>query len=336
MKITPDHIDELIARYLAGEASPAEVDGLLRWRNDSEANRKYFDQMELIFAKASVVHETIPFDTDEAWNKVRKKLQPGGKTVPIRRNDSGFLFLKIAAGVILLLATGLFTYYFFSSDRIQSMEILAGAHARPDSLPDGSNVFLNRQSRIEYTFDRKTQTHTANLSGEAYFDIRHEEKKDFIIKAGETFIKDIGTAFNVKAYPDSTTIEVVVEEGEVLFYTANNPGLSLKANDKGTYNKETGEFTMSEPEPNITAYKTKSFSFNDHALETVIETLNQVYDTRVSLDENLKNCRLTVSFSEERIEEIVQVIAETLGLSVEKQEDGIRLRGSGCGEAQSE
>src|SRR3546814_1415554 len=62
-------------------------------------------------------------------------------------------------------------------------------------------------------------------------------------------------------------------------------------------------FSIVPLEPNITSYANRSFIFNDFPLEEVVETLNHVYETRISIGENIRECRLTVSFNNEQIEE---------------------------------
>lgn len=331
MNTIPEHIDELIASYLAGEASAEEMEIVDRWREENEEHQKYFRHLKIIFNQSASFRETIQFDTDEAWKNVRKGLQER-KAPSIRRWDSDFPFLRIAAGVIVLIAAGLFTYRFFADEHVRPVEIFAGRETLSDTLPDGSNIFLNRESKIEYSFDTDRKAHITKLSGEAYFNIHHKGEVDFIVVAGETFIKDIGTSFNVLAYPNLNTIEVIVEEGEVLFYTSNDPGIRLKAHDKGTYNKTTGKFVVGSPEVNATAYKTRSFTFSNHTLGAVVKMLNGVYGTPLRIDENLEYCKLTVSFNDESIDEIAHVIAETLGLSIEEKDNVIWLHGRGCGE----
>lgn len=333
MDTVPEHMDELIAGYLAGEASPEEAAAVERWKNENEANQKYFDHMALIFGKAAELRETIPFDTDKAWITVRERLKTRGKTVPLTPPQPGFSFLRIAAGIAIFIAAGVIAYRFLSADSVQYAEVMAGDETASDTLPDGTAVFLNRGTMVQYAFDKRTETHTAKLQGEAYFTIHHDDTKTFIVEAGETLIKDIGTAFNVRAYPDSNTVEVVVEEGVVLFYTKSNPGVEVKASGRAIYNTVTREFVLGQPDMNTTAYKTRSFTFSNDSLGTVVETLNRVYARKLRIPGNLSACRLTVTFNEERIEEIAQVIAETLGLTVSEEADAIWLRGQGCGEA---
>lgn len=333
MNTSSDHIDDLIASYLAGEASADQIALLETWKEQSESNRRYFEQLRLIFEKAATVTSVGEFDTDKAWEAVRRKL-PHARPVEVLESDRPYTYWRMAAGIILLIAAGVFTYQFFSQTENVSVQLVSAGQTAADTLPDGSNVFLNRETRVDYTFDAKANRHTAKLSGEAYFNIEHQENKTFIVEAQGTFIKDIGTSFNVKAYPDSHTIEVVVEEGEVMFYTKSDSGVYVKAHGKGIYNRDTGKFTVAQPEANVTAYKTKFFNFSDHSLATVVRSLNDVYSTQIEIDPRLKDCRLTVSFNNETIEEIAQVIAETLGLTVSRDGEVIKLKGSGCGHTQ--
>jgi ferric-dicitrate binding protein FerR (iron transport regulator) len=212
------------------------------------------------------------------------------------------------------------------------VEVVAGKSSEADTLPDGSGVFLNKKTHLAYSFDKKKKTHRVKLKGEAYFNIHHEADKTFIVEAGDALIRDIGTSFNVKAYPKSNTIEVVVEEGKVMFYTEGNTGIYLQPGGKGIYHKATKTFTVEEAEPNITAYKTKFFIFSGENLGAVVKNLNDVYDRKIVIPAHLKNCKLTVSFNNEEIGEIAQVIAETLGLTVKDRGTDIVLEGNGCEE----
>jgi len=324
---TQHDIDELIGKYLAGEASADEAEQVEMWARQSEANQKHLHQVEVIFQKASTVKQWQEFDTDAAWNKVKSKIQKSeGKVIPLQR--SGFSLLKIAASLVFVLGAGLVAFNLMKNTK--PVEVVAQTEVVTDTLPDGSGVVLNKETNLSYAYSKSQKTHVVKLKGEAYFNIKHQDDKKFIVETEGLYIRDIGTSFNVKSYPESNTVEVVVMEGEVVFFTDSNPGIHLKANGKGTYNKTTKTFSIEQPEENVLAYKTKFFSFSDNTLETIAQTLNEVYATKIMVPDHLKNCRLTVSFNDETIEEITAVIADTLGLTVIHQENTIVLEGAGC------
>ena len=324
-------MDDLIGKVLAGEASAQEQESVLLWRKQSEANEKYFNQVHDIFERAGADAVKIEFDTDAAWNKVKSKISKNNdKVVSINRTNF-FSPLRIAAGFILLLGV-VAVFYLLSAPPIQTLAVLSEKTTRQDTLPDGSTAFLNKMTELTFEYNPREKTRKVKLKGEAYFTVKHEEEKPFIIEADEILVRDIGTEFNLKAYPDKDTIEIIVTQGEVQFYTRNDSGLNLKAGEKAIYSKRTKEFyRIEKPDTNTLAYKTKVFSFNNTDLRSVVMLLNEVYNSKIGLaSESLYNCRLTANFKEDNPEIIVEVIAETMGLELTKKEDQLILSGKGC------
>jgi ferric-dicitrate binding protein FerR (iron transport regulator) len=331
LQYNTNDIDELIGKYLAGEASPEENAFIESWQLQNDANRKYIDQFRTIFVKASAIKERQEFDTDAAWSKLRSKLHTPkeAREIPLY-TPKRFLYLRVAASIVILLGIGFFVYRGVSTTQTKPVQVIADKQTKGDTLPDGSGVFLNKQTNLTYSYDKKKKSHVVKLKGEAYFNINHQDDKKFLVDAEGVFIRDIGTSFNVTAYPESNTVEVVVVEGEVQFYTENDSGIHLKAGGKGVYDKNTRKFSIEQPENNALSYKTKFFSFSNADLVSVVEALNGVYDRKIVISKNLKNCHLTVSFNNEDIHEIAQVIAETLNLTVTETGKEIVLEGQGC------
>lgn len=332
MKIAPEHIDELIAKQLAGEANALEQEQVEAWINESADNKSYFEDCKIISEEVNKLKVIHDFDGDAAWNKVKDKLNLGGaKTIPLQREPS--YFMRIAAAITFLAVAG-FAIYLWLSRPLDVVQLATEKNTVSETLPDGSMAFINTGSSLSYSFNQIKQERKLELSGEAYFDVKHEEKKPFIIKTQDVIIEDIGTTFNVKAYPDSSTVEVFVETGEVAFYTVENPGLKLIAGQTGVYDKTTKSFAkFVQSDTNKLAYKTGVFTFHDTDLESVVRSLNSVYEKKIKLkNAALKTCRLNVSFRNESLDDIVDILAETLGLSVTKTENEIILDGKGCSE----
>ncbi|MGC3948503.1 MAG: FecR domain-containing protein [Chryseolinea sp.] len=325
-----EQMDELIAKYLAGEASQEETARVVQWQNQSEVNRQYVEQFNTIFAHAASVKNLQSFDTDAAWMRVKKTLDKETPVVqfpPQSRNFS--LYWKVAAGLLLTILAGVY----FLRQPVQSADaIVVASHTETvnDTLPDGSNVFLNKESTIRYAYNKKTDERRVELKGEAYFNVKHEEARKFVIDINGVLIRDIGTAFNVKAPENSNTIEVVVNEGEVMFYTENDSGVYLRAGAKGVYDKQLKKFTIEQPEANVLAYKTRVFNFSNVELAQVARQLNAVYGKQIELSPAVRYCRLTVGFNNEPIEEVVAIITETLGLRASESNGKILLDGAGC------
>ena len=96
-------------------------------------------------------------------------------------------------------------------------------------------------------------------------------------------------------------------------------------------NQEIWKQTNKHIDVNIAAYKDKIFIFDNAELGTLVNIMNDIYSIKLFLDnEELKHCRITVSFNNEKIEDIADIIAETLGLTLKKEEDKIIFAGNGC------
>ncbi len=325
-----DHIDDLIGKYLVGEATDGERQELENWMAQSEHNSSYFDHFRLIFERAKKVSGSQRFDADKAWVKVKSKINKSkGKSIDI---PPYWQVLRIAALLIVTVGVVYFAYLQFQTpDEIHS--IVSQNKIVNDTLPDGSLAVLNRNSKIQYAYNPRNNKRKVLLEGEAFFEVVHQGDKPFIIETDGVIIEDIGTAFNVNAFPENPVIEVYVETGQVAFYTLNDTGLNLTAGETGIYDKSSQTFArILQKDTNKLAYKTGIFSFRNADLATIINDLNSVYDTKIRLgNPDLKSCRLNVTFRNERIEDLVEIIAETLQLRLTKEGDVFVLNGTSCG-----
>jgi transmembrane sensor len=332
MEMKFDDIDDLIGKMLAGEATPEECARVDAWKNESDANKKYAEQLKTIFEKAAATTVQGQFDTDAAWTRVRNKIHTR-KEIPFEPNHtSGLGFaLRIAAGIVFVVGMG-YLLYSWNQPVVETFSLTSEVGIRQDSLPDGSLAVLNKKSELSYEYSSGDRVRRVKLKGEAYFSVRHEKEKPFVIETGEVLIRDIGTEFNVNAYPDKDTIEIVVTEGEVQFYTLKDSGLVLKAGEKGIYSKRTKQFyRMESTDINELAYKTKIFRFKNTEMTAVVKLLNEVYNSRIKLVSTaIYKCPLTANFYEDNLDRIVEVIAETMDFTIVRKDGEILLDGKGC------
>jgi len=325
-------IDDLIGKVLAHEATAEEQVQLQKWISQSDSNKKYFEQINTIFDTAAANNVQLQFDTDAAWAKVKKQVRSEKDNPKTRSINQGYWrVLRIAAGIIILLAIGIFSYQWMNPT-VQTFAVVSNVTTVQDTLPDGSTTFLNKNSSVAFEYNPREKTRKVKLKGEGFFEVKHEVEKPFVIEAEEVLVRDIGTTFNVKAYPDSDTVEVIVKTGEVQIYTLKNPGLNLVAGETGFYSKRLREFSkMPKADTNALAYKTGVFSFNNTDLQSMIDKLNEVYGSHIKLaNEKLARCHITVNFNNEKLENVVDIIAETLNLTVVRKEKEIILDGRGC------
>jgi ferric-dicitrate binding protein FerR (iron transport regulator) len=332
------HIDLIIARFIAGEATEQEITLLNQWLSESEVNRKYFGDIQFVNQKAVASHTINKVDVDKAWSRVHQQMkkvepEPTAKIVPFQVP----VWLRVAAVLVIVSGISFGLYRYYSSTLLYPTEMVAAASKDSvitKSLVDSSTVSLNKNSKITYAKNYGKKDRRLKLEGEAFFDVKHIDDKPFIVEAEGTLIEDIGTSFNIKAVDTDTIVEVIVKSGEVVFFTKDNKGISLTAGEMGIYNKNTRTFTkISVPDVNATSYVNKVFFFQNVRLADVVQQLNMVYNANIRFgNEQLKDCTISVKFENEDIDLILSIICETLDLTVVKDAEGYIINGEACKE----
>jgi ferric-dicitrate binding protein FerR (iron transport regulator) len=309
-----DNIYLLLARHLGGTATPQEMVEVQDWLAASAENRAFFAAM----LSASKV------DTQTAWNKVDGY---------IRRNPNRFYRLApalryaAAASVIVGLSIWLWTAHRNAINSAHTIVAVADTATEEHTLQDNSSVFLNKGSTLASVGRYGKGKRELQLTGEAFFEVASSGEGQFLVHVEETLIRDIGTAFNVQAYPARDSITVFVHSGEVKFYTPISDGIWLRAGETGIFDKRTKAFTRTVGDANAIAYKTRLFVFRNTPLSKAIADISKVYNVHIALaDPALAAHTISVTFDNESIEEIVEIIGETLDLRTEQNNDGYLLR----------
>ncbi len=181
-------------------------------------------------------------------------------------------------------------------------------------LNDGSIVWLNGGSTLSYP-DRFShdKREVVLLEGEAYFDIHHDDKKPFQVKAGKTLTNVLGTAFNISSYSWLETIKVTVARGKV---AVNNN--ILLPNDQLAYTKATGIFKMRKLSGNeVASWMTGKLIFNDESLKSIAAILENKYRVDIRFgDEKMRELRFTARFEpSDDLIDILDALTMTRGLS---------------------
>lgn len=315
-------MEELVGKYVTGEATEQEKQLVQEWCALSAENQKYLDHTQLIYEKAQV-DDGHAYNVDAAWEKVKGKIEAG----KIRKMPVVNLW-RVAASLLLISVFSYFLYWqFFSTEQLH---LATQTEVITQALADNTELSLNKNSTVEVAYNERKKAGLIKLKGEATITIKPDKKVDWLVQADQLFIRDIGTTFNVKAYPESNFVEVSVVEGEVQFYTQHDEGIFIKAGEKGLFDKSTKQFSKAEADPNVIAYKTLEFIFDDVALIEAADQLSEVYNKKIVVSEHLKTCRLTVSFTNENLETILGIISETLNLTITHTESEIILDGDGC------
>jgi transmembrane sensor len=264
-------------------------------------------------------------DADKAWKKIYSRIEKNGlltKTVGIGRKNRMQIFLRIAAATLII--TGLGATILWLNNTSLSGRIIAMTNSTERnievSLPDGSKVFLNRNSELSYSKNPGRITRNVTLKGEAFFDIKRDPSKPFIIDAGKAKIKVLGTSFSVLTNNSNNEVEVFVKTGSVM--VTDNEGtqnLVLDPGYIGTIDSKSATKIINE-NPNYLAWNTDLLVFDKKPLGGVFTDLKKVFDIDVVADDpDILNIPLTTTFEKETQDTIIRVICSTFGGSFKKE-----------------
>ncbi|MDX9811809.1 MAG: DUF4974 domain-containing protein [Bacteroidales bacterium] len=226
---------------------------------------------------------------------------------------------RVAAILILPLALYLAIQQFkpVSPEKMTWVDIKAPAWTRVQfSLPDGSTGWLNSNSSLRYSGDY-LKDRTLILDGESYLDVVTDEKHPLSVITGGVVVKVLGTKFNVASYKDEENVEVVLEEGKILFSDLENKNIyTLEPNEMLTYNKTNKDLAAGKVNPQkYLAWKEGRLVFRNDPLDIVARRIGRWYNVDVEIIGEVRtDLRLRATFLDENLEEVMHLLEQSLSI----------------------
>ncbi len=337
---------DLLGKKLAGEAGKEELEELQQLRDNLPEISGNIEMIENFWN--SGVDKTEFEERETALEKHLLRMHEEGLLKNDHESKSRFAFLfsraskvrlavvAAAAAVIVIVSIKAASLMGSGQEGVTYKTLHASNGSKNHFiLPDGSKVWLNAGTTLKYpvTID-KDSIREVFLSGEAFFEIRHDEKHPFWIRTKQMDILDIGTQFNVKAYPSDLTAETTLIEGsiEVKINDLGHTEILAAPNEKITvFNKEE-TFTVSrkpavEPDSDKIATPVPSFTitkvvpavdslvaetawmkdvlvFQNKSFRELAVLMERWYDVTITFDaDKLGEYRFTGAFADETIEQ---------------------------------
>jgi ferric-dicitrate binding protein FerR (iron transport regulator) len=327
-------MDEIkLGKLLSGELSSEELKDTELWLKDP-GNKLEFERLSQLWDASSELKEAALFEADRSWTKMKKRMDQG-KQRSIHKFNLSIIKYGVAASILVIF--GLAAFYFIQNNRSrQLVHITAGDEKliKPVKLPDGTTVYLNRNTNLTYSRNFNGDTRTVSLTGEAFFDVTKDPSRPFIIRTASAEIKVVGTSFNVMAYSGSDSVQVQVQSGVVELYskTERDTKLRLTVGNEGTLVKSNQKL-QSQPvfDSNTLAWKTNKLNFRNADMSYVTSVLEHAFGKEIQFNAKaFRNCRLTVNFSNQSFDTVMKVIKETFGVNIVNNGDVYILSGPGC------
>jgi len=304
--------DELLVKYLLRETRPDEDRKVELWLAASETHQKQFSNLELIWNTSKKLATTSTIDENEAWERFKKKAGSTSQNAPIKL-WARYGWMKMAAALVLLCGAWMMFNILSNKDKT----LTAYQQTLTESLPDGSNVTLNKNSVLSYSFAADGGNRNVKLErGEVFFNVAPDKQRPFIIEADGVNIEVVGTSFNVK-HTESTT-EVIVETG-IVRVSQGEQVVELRKGEKVTAKDGQLAF-MKNADQLYNYYRSNEFIADNTPLWRLVEVLNEAYQAEIRIENPaLRNVTLTTRFRNESLDRILQVVGETVNCEVIRQ-----------------
>lgn len=345
MNTDRNHIDHnLLVLYLLDEISTEGKVLVEKWIEASEANRAIFSGLEKTWNETGKLEPApVVVDTDRAWEKMKARIQaqeigPQAETsrTKVRSLRRKTVLYTAAAALLALSAATIFLTDWLRKDSGPVPVFYESiAEALTDTLSDGSGIILNAGSQLRYQEEEQKRERQVELKGEAFFAVKPDSTKPFVIDAGMGSIRVLGTEFNVKAYENSD-LEVLVESGLVqlaLLDENNEPieTLLLTSGEKGVISHtENRLYKTKNLQPDELFWANRKLIFRETQLAQVLDVLKNYYRFELKTSPEILECLLTASFTNQEIGTILEVIAASFELDLSLEEGHYQLTGKGC------
>jgi transmembrane sensor len=322
---------DLIGRKLSGEASSEELkelEGLVQQQPELKHRiailQQFWEQHDIV----------SPAAIEEALKKALQKIDlpvstPVEYLPPVKRRSTRFILFRAAAAVVILLGCFLIWNKWQTPGKKEttlanaSLSLVEKQNSKgvksTIELPDGSKVWLNADSKIEYPEAFAGGSREVYLNGEAFFDVVKNPSKPFIIHLSNGTVRVLGTSFNIRAYENEKVIQTSVVTGKVAFipkYERNSKKqdtLFITPENKVSYflanEKVVAAVTISQEDK---AWTEGKLIFKNMTFEQIAAELERNFGMKVVfVNDNPKAYRLTGSFQNNNLEEIMYYLQKT-------------------------
>lgn len=261
-------------------------------------------------------------DVEKGLQALKSKMAQSASPTPVIALRT---WLTRAASIAVLVIGGLFLYQQMAIDSPSALQVIQSDDTAISlhQLPDGTELWLNKNSKLTHPIQFTDGERKIQLEGEAFLKVVKNPSKPFIIEAGGSTIEVLGTAFSVKAYPKEASTIVSVEEGKVAFEAISaGKKLILQANEKGTYQKEAQQLTKSTTHAIADlGWKEQKLVFKDTPLSEILDYLDSQFGVTVLATEQLKSCDIIATFVDNQPDAILNRITDAFPIQLTQLED---------------
>ncbi len=340
-------MEKQIKKYFHDELTPSEKLEFLRKVESDDELQKQFIECKNMYALLSVSHIV---DNGQESRKAYIRFHQVVRKRKIRR-----IMLKTAGYAamvaLLIICTHMITIRYFSkpliSDTTNTLFVPAGQRVNL-TLHDGTNVWLNAQTKLTYPSVFNGNERRVTIEGEGYFDVAKDAGKPFIVNSQGVEMRVLGTKFNVYSYPSEGYVQASLIEGALHVYLSegksegvllkpdeqvtiigdqmrqsNSNGEDRAGNDAEKLNSATEMCVGKITHRDYFLWKDGIYSFENELLINILKKLQLYYDVQIIVnDPSIFQWEYTGKFRQrDGIDEILRMIQHIHKFKIEKDEE---------------
>lgn len=300
--------NNILEKYIRGSISEEEYNELQQQiQNDSDSS--VGDMLNECWQKDLNIHVMPRAAKERTRRQINEKIKKDMRRVWFKRAST------IAASILIPVLIISTVYFYKEMDHYKQIPNIVSVNKGQRAgitLPDGTIVHLNSESKLTYTPDFNGKLREVVLEGEAFFEVTPNKEKPFIVKTSVFDVEVLGTSFNVSVYNDENIVETALMEGKVKLTMQGCPSkpVYLTPSQKFIYSRSDRQGTISIMEGDTElAWKQGILAFNAEPLEEVFRKIERWYGVTMHYDkESLVNDNFTGQFKMISIQEMMNIL----------------------------
>jgi transmembrane sensor len=339
---------DILKRYLAGKASPDDEKIIDAWyeamgkgphsllsdQEESELESRYWSAISGHVKRTKTNHQVV--------------FQPA-----MRRDAVVWWYASGMAASLLLFIV----FYIYRDDTKKLVEhvvpwreevtwtqiVNTEKTAKQFTLPDGSHVTFEPQSRLKYSSLFNQDVRDVYFEGDALFEVQRDEQRPFVVHAAEVTTTVLGTSFRVRALEEDKNITVAVRTGRVSVHAVHEDEkvrdpkpdeIILTPNQQviyDRYEKTILRKLVEVPLPILPPEKVKLMRFEEGSVAEIFNAIEKVYGVEIVFDKDrFSSCALTTSISDGGLYNRLDIICKAIGAEYTLHDHQIEIKGTGC------
>ena len=306
--------EEVLVAFLKGELDAAQEAAVEAWYDRSAANRRMLGQVYYILYVSDRINDAAGIDVERSLRQFKRRMH-AGRRISLRRSA-----VRIAAAAVIaavLLAGGL-TTVLLSKRLAQPVTVVTQLGERSQVvLPDGTKVWLNSSSSVEYVAPFFSRQRRVKMEGEAYFEVEHDRRAPFVVSTNGLDIEVLGTRFNIRNDDNEHRVTTVLLEGAVKAYASGREQASVRLHpaqqlvfDTRTHAMRLTDCPSAERSIN---WIDGRFCFEHDTFGEIVAELKRYYNVDIRfMDNRLRDMRFSGNF---RVEDGIYHIMSVLQLT---------------------